>query len=297
MGPQSLPRRAWLFTLLALLLGLAPLTAKAQEGATALVQPSRGVPGALLVDLPTRPQARVRFLLLGPAQPAAASLVLMVGGDGRLDLTPDTVVRLDRGNFLKRCLLLWVAQGFRVALVDQAQDHSSPLGGPPPRSSREHAQDLGAVLAYLRAQSPAPVWLVGTSRGTISAANAAARLGQAGPDGLVLSSSILGGHTNEAGVFALDLGAIRQPVLLVHHRQDQCPLCPFAELPSLVRALSQARPVEVLSYEGGRSPASGPCEALSEHGYYGIEEQVVEGVSRWIRVHNPAAGEQPGQDR
>ena len=42
------------------------------------------------------------------------------------------------------------------------------------------AIDTAAVVAYLRSRAPVPVWLIGTSNGTISAANAGCGLGQRG---------------------------------------------------------------------------------------------------------------------
>jgi len=62
------------------------------------------------------------------------------------------------------------------------------------RTAPEHADDLGKVIADVRARTKAPVWLVGTSRGAISAANAASRLsGPPAPDGLVLISALMSG--------------------------------------------------------------------------------------------------------
>ena len=56
------------------------------------------------------------------------------------------------------------------------------------RASSQHAQDALAVVKAIRAVTTRPVWLVGTSRGTISAA-AAAVLDQGQLiDGIVLTS-------------------------------------------------------------------------------------------------------------
>jgi hypothetical protein len=35
----------------------------------------------------------------------------------------------------------------------------------------------------------------------------------------------------------------------------------------------------------GAWPRSRPCEALSQHGFFGIEPQVVDAAARWIRAH------------
>lgn len=54
------------------------------------------------------------------------------------------------------------------------------------RQSSEHVADIKAVIAWLRQQVNAPVWLVGTSRGTQSVAFAATQLAKTdgGPDAL-----------------------------------------------------------------------------------------------------------------
>ena len=54
--------------------------------------------------------------------------------------------------------------------------------------STAHADDIGAVAARLRAEASVPVWLIGTSMGTFSAAGGA--IGARGIDGLVLTSTI-----------------------------------------------------------------------------------------------------------
>jgi len=64
--------------------------------------------------------------------------------------------------------------------------------------------------------------------GTVSAANAAARLKEGGPNGLVLTSTV----TKESKqvsetVNHVRLKDIRVPTLIVHHRQDDCVLTPY----------------------------------------------------------------------
>jgi hypothetical protein len=48
--------------------------------------------------------------------------------------------------------------------------------------------------------------------------------------------------------------------------------------------MRQAKVKELLTVSGG-SLRSGPCDALSPHGYYGIEDQVVPAIVAWIRTH------------
>ena len=109
----------------------------------------------------------------------------------------------------------------------------------------EHAADIKEVIAWVRAQENIPVWLVGTSRSTQSAAYLASKLsGPQGPDGLVLTSTIL---TDDKGrpVPAMPIDKLQIPVPVVHHEQDGCGHCSFDDLPVLMKklaALSRTHP-------------------------------------------------------
>ena len=133
--------------------------------------------------------------------------------------------------------------------------------------------NVKAVIAWLRARSDAPVWLVGTSRGTQSVACVATELaGRDGPDGIVLTLSILADRKSRS-VPAMALERIRIPVLVVHHKRDGCPICP----PKLENSPRK----QLLSFNGGRSVGD-PCEAFAHHGYNGIEPAVVRQIAAWI---------------
>ena len=80
------------------------------------------------------------------------------------------------------------------------------------------------------------------------------------------------------------LARIRQPMLVVHHEQDPCRVCPPNLLPELMKKLSAARS-QLITYTGGRSEGP-PCEAFSHHGFNGIEERVVGDISAWIAARS-----------
>jgi pimeloyl-ACP methyl ester carboxylesterase len=236
-----------------------------------------------VVDIPTRPGVTQRMLVLQPAEVSSA-LVLLPGGLGRVGISDSGTLR-NAGNFLVRSRELFAQHGHAVLLLDTPGDRAEGLGGDF-RESAEHAADLGAAVAWARARFGKPVGLVGTSRGTHSAAHAALTLaGPAAPDGIVLSSTILvrgrsGGPTTARPVIDMDLARLKVPVLVVHHAQDACPVCPPQRLAELMAKLPGGRS-ELLTYSGGQS--EGPaCEAFSHHGYNGIEAEVVAGISGWV---------------
>ncbi len=233
-----------------------------------------------VVDIPTRPGVTQRMIVISPANPKAA-VILFAGGHGGLQISPNGSFRWGEGNFLVRTRQMFADQGLLVALVDAPSDRQSPpyLGGF--RQKPEHAADIKAVIAWLRDHSKVPVWLVGTSRGTQSAAYVATELlGPDGPDGIVLSSSILA-DDNSRPVPAMPLGKISVPVLVVHHEQDGCALCAFTGVPSLMEKLVNVPRKQVLSFNGGQNKGD-PCEAMAYHGFNGLESDVVPKTAAWI---------------
>jgi len=232
--------------------------------------------------IPARPGVTESLLLLRPSGAPAPSVIMFAGGDGDLALTSAGIGQL-RGNFLVRTRQAWAREGFLVAILDRPSDRKGGLWNF--RTTPEHAVDVEHAIAALREIAPGPVWLVGTSMGTLSAANAAARLTEGGPDGIVLTSSVT--ETSRMSYEALrhaGLGVIRVPTLVVHHKDDRCWASPHSATPAILKALKQAPVKELMVFEGGSPPISAPCEARAAHGYLGIEDQVIGAIAAWIRA-------------
>jgi hypothetical protein len=235
------------------------------------------------IELPTRPGVTERVLVTPPEGPPVASLILFTGGDGMLfSRDSDGQLKLKGLNFLIRSRKKFAAAGFFVASVDAPSDHPSGLGTF--RGSEEHARDIAILIAWLRQKAPVPVWLVGTSNGTISAANAAARLKAGGPHGLVMTSSIVAQTRLTASVQAVvAVDEITLPTLFVHNRDDACVSTPFSYVASLMDRFTHARKKELIAVSGGSPPEGNPCEPLSRHGFIGLDDEVVGDIARWIK--------------
>ena len=236
-----------------------------------------------VVDIPTRPGVTQRIVLLTPENPKAA-VVLFPGGHGGLRISPDGHFSWGEGNFVVRTREMFAAQGLMVAVIDAPSDRQSPPYLSGFRQTPEHVADIKAVIAWLKQQARVPVWLVGTSRGTQSAAFVATQLPPAdgGPDGLVLTSTIL---TDNKGrpVPNMALGKIVVPVLVVHHRHDGCKHCAYSDLPRLMDKLTAAPRKELITVDGGQDRGD-PCEARAHHGFNGLEQDVVARIAQWIEA-------------
>jgi hypothetical protein len=240
-----------------------------------------GARAAEVVDLPSRPGVTERLLVLQPPE-SRAVLLLLTGGDGRVGIGADGRIER-RGNFLVRSRERFAAQGFTVLVLDTPSDRSDLDGSF--RENPQHMADIGAAVRWAREKFGKPVWLVGTSRGTQSAAAAGLALEGAGaPDGLVLTSSVLGRSARSPvtarPVNEMPLEKMAVPVLVVHHAQDPCGVCDPAGLPALMAMLPPGRS-QLITVTGGQSVGP-PCEARSYHGYNGIEDRVVADIAAWI---------------
>ena len=241
-----------------------------------------------VVDVPTRSGVTVRYAAFAPDRAPAAIAVLLVGGQGVLNIPSEVGPTWGRtGNFLVRIRENLRRRGFYVAIPDAPSDHRHGLGNY--RTTEGHADDIAAVIADVRKRAPnVPVWLIGTSMGTISAADGASRLqGARGPDGLVLTSAVSRTSPNpkaniSINVFDVDFSAIRVPTLITYHRNDSCEVVSPGDGPRMISKLEHAPRKELMFFDGGDPPASTPCEALAAHGYYGIEGKVADAIADWI---------------
>ncbi len=227
------------------------------------------------IELPARSGVTQPFLVLTPAGPPVATVVLFTGGNGIVGKTGQ--------NFLLRSRKRFAAAGFLVASVDVPSDRGGGFNAMA-RASYDHAQDVAAVIAWLRKKAAVPVWLIGTSTGTISAANVAARLRTGGADGLVMTSTFVPPISPPPAIETIvDVGAVAIPTLFVHNREDACTTSPFARVAPLMARFTRAPRKELIAVSGGSPPQSDACDALSRHGYLGIEDEVVEDIARWIK--------------
>lgn len=235
-----------------------------------------------LVTLQTRPDVSESFFIaaMGEHEPRAVALMLS-GGGGNINLRrEDGEIRFGATNFLPRSRREFIRNGIVPFIVDNPSDQHGPKGMSDAfRASAQHAQDLRAVVREAKARYPGlPVFVVGTSRSTISAAHLGSSL--AGEiAGVVLSSSLFyeGGRPGaRPALAAFDWSRVRVPVLMVHHRDDACRATPYRDAAAL------AARFPLVSVKGGKPPESGPCDPLAAHGYFGKEAPTVDAIAAWM---------------
>jgi hypothetical protein len=232
-----------------------------------------------VVTLQTRPGVTQSFFIagMGERKPEAVAMLLS-GGGGNIRLRmEDGRPRFAQGNFLPRSRREFIRNGILPVLLDNPSDQHEEMSNAF-RESREHYIDIRAVRAELYKRYPdLPVFLVGTSRSTLSVANLARWL-QTDIQGAVLTSSIFytGGRNPRPVLVGFNWSQIRPPLLFVHHQDDGCGATPYREAARLGGRYA------LITVRGGEPPESGPCEPRSNHGYFGKEAETVDAIAAWM---------------
>jgi hypothetical protein len=192
------------------------------------------------------------------AQPAKAIVLLIPGGDTLLALGADGSTR--SFNFVMRVRGQLQSAGYATAYLDDPTNLKEPI-------------------ASLRALGR-PIVLLSTSRGTITAAKNALDLGAGGPDAIVLTSPVTVGTRLSPGSLAdVNVRALAMPTLVTANEHDTCVASPPDQAARLV---SRIGPKATFVSFSSTALRGDPCQAMSPHGYLGIEDSVVAKITEWI---------------
>jgi hypothetical protein len=228
-----------------------------------------------LIPVKTRTDVTTSYWWM-PKDGATVTVVLFSGGGGGIgyrDGEPKS------GNFLIRSRDEFAKAGFNVALMGNPSD--MPRLTPAFRQSPEHFADVRAVVQDIQTRSPASIWLVGTSQGTISAAAAGIHLGPS-VQGVVLTAT-LSGRQLGGSVSDLALNKLAVPVLVHQHAKDSCKLTPPYLAERLISKLTASPMKKYMEVDGGQNPTGPACEAFHYHGYIEMEPEAVAQISAWIK--------------
>jgi len=216
-----------------------------------------------------------------PAHEGRASVILMTGGNGLLSLDATGTITDSTGNFLIRSADLFLRHGLNVMMADATPAHPGGLTQAI-RLSATHAAELQGFINAAVSRWSKPVWVVGTSNGSISTVTAAGfQPALAGLKGVVLTSSVTQLAAGNQPTFNLYVSRITVPALVVWHQDDHCTFSPPAGSAALFAAIPAAEKAS-RTFENGHSVATDPCGAFSEHGYAGIEERVVRRIADFV---------------
>src|SRR3954449_1910540 len=196
-----------------------------------------------------------RAVLIKPKAPRA-SVILMPGGDGNIRPGDQGDIHGLTGNQLVRTRHAYAARGLAVLVIGAGTD-------------------LNSAVQYMAAIKR-PVTVIGTSKGTIRAAEGIAR--GARPDALVLTSGFLSPESGSSSNVMSILGSSSAlpRTLVVHHTADGCRFTLPAGVDPFVKWAGGRARVKWLS---GGAEEGDACEAFAHHGFNGVESRMVAAVA------------------
>lgn len=185
--------------------------------------------------------------------------------------------RMD-GNFLVRARRHLAHERIAMLLVDCRSDSGDECAAAY-QASVQRQTDVAALIQAARQQLPSiqSVWLVSTSMGSISSAFMALH-GQGLYAGAIHTATITEPDApysyRQLGGF--DYGRIQGVQAFVHHQNDPCPLTTYAGAARLAQKFN----IPLVTVRGGSGFQGRPCQAFSEHGFRGMELEVMQHIAQ-----------------
>jgi len=231
-----------------------------------------------LHTIPTRSGVTLDFVVISQAStPTDDAVIMFTGGNGAIPFRLTENGAVSGWNFLIRTADEFVQQGLTVIAVRPPSDHKNGLNSNF-RESSEHAEDISCLTTYLASTGIKRIYLAGNSRGTLSVASLGTRLSDDHIKGIILTSTLESDFLSY-----IPIEKVRKPVLMVHHRADQCRVSPYSEALKTRQTIMNSTRVDFVEVNNSAFfQMSEPCNDLSSHGFFGMEQKVVQVIADWI---------------
>ena len=190
------------------------------------------------------------------------------------------------GNFLIRARRFLVEDSVATLIVDCHSDSGDDCASHY-QASKQRQEDVDKLIAEVRQRVPSigEVWLVGTSKGTISSSFMPVH-NPSGYAGAIHTAAItdpyVRGAYRELGGF--DYRKSPVPQFFVHHSNDPCVLTSYAS----AKLIADRYGVPLVTVSGGSGFQGAACEAFTEHGFRGKEKEVMTALAAIIKTGKAA---------
>lgn len=201
-------------------------------------------------------------------------LLVIPGGNGVINLrTQDGKIRHNlHDNLFIRSRTMLHERSIGLAVPDVPSDFSRGMNVIF-RKGREHADDLRAMLKDLRTRyAKSKILFAASGSGGVSALFAAGRFSKE-IDGVILAGA------DSSQLHAYDHSSVKAPVLMLHHAMDSCDSAPIIEAKEIAERYS----FSLVPFWGGAPVQDrNRCAFKTKHGFWGLDEKVVEIMGGWI---------------
>ena len=95
---------------------------------------------------------------------------------------------------------------------------------------------------------------------------------------MIFSSSLFDTSSNSPGLASLDFDDFKTPMLWVHHADDPCRWTAYWQ----AKRHAEKTRSPLITVRSSNAGKGHPCQAFSQHGFVGVEEETVRAMKRWI---------------
>lgn len=170
------------------------------------------------------------------------------------------------GNFLVRSRQFMISKKVALLLLDCRSDFMD-ICDDQYQASAQRAQDVLTLVASVKDLYPTirEIWAVSTSRGAVSTAGFLKHT-EKSFSGVIHTASTFSKATEQG----LDFGPYKNtPQFLVHHKDDPCGLTLYRDAYMTAAKWN----IPLITVEGGSGFRGQKCQAFTQHGFAGMEEQ------------------------
>lgn len=149
------------------------------------------------------------------------------------------------------------------------------------QASKSRQEDVDKLIEHVQKNNPTikEVWLVGTSMGVISSSFMPMH-NLKGYTGAIHTASITEPYAKdsyrELGDFDYKKSSV--PQFFIHHINDPCHFTSYKG----AKEISSRFEIPLITVSGGSEFRGHPCQAFTEHGFMGIEKQVMQSIAEII---------------
>jgi hypothetical protein len=231
----------------------------------------------------TAEQSGVFSMMKGSSKSPTKLAVLLPGGNAviRAQVSENIIThaRLS-GNFLIRSRRHLVDEDIATLIVDCRTDLGDECPDAYQASSEREADVYRLVKEVLRRfPSIQDIWLIGTSRGTVSS-GFMAHHGKDHYAGAIHTATISEHFKKGAPdqMRNLDYSSIKIPQAFIHHKKDPCYLTTYSAIERIAKKFS----VPLITVSGEKNLSGPECHGFTQHGFRGREKVVMKKIRQII---------------
>jgi hypothetical protein len=257
-------------------------------------------PGAKeeLIEVATRATSAKALLSYVPGKKPLFVALMMPGGDGsfRFESTPAGVTMANAARLQNRLRPLLLQRGIASVLLDAPDDN--PEMRLSFRETPQHLDDLKAALAETGKRFPGvPVVAVGHSMGAWSATFLSAAMPEKIAATVLIDSVLVDGDVLNRydlskgvghGISGYDWNKVRVPLLMIHHKKDDCLVAPYGVAKNLAQ---RTKRIELLSIDSDKDVSTGFCGLSGPHNEDGHEVLIADSIKKWAMQHRTNAAQ------